>query len=143
MWLPAEATQTLPERAEQSNRPPPRRVLVIEDNRDAADSLREVLELGKHRVEVASNGSEGIAKAQSFRPEVVLCDIGLPGMDGYEVASSLRHDRSLDPMHLVALTGYGLPEDEARAKNAGFDVHLRKPASLEDIEAILASLPGS
>jgi two-component system CheB/CheR fusion protein len=141
VWLPAEAAAAVPQRPTQASRPPPRRVLVIEDNRDAADTLREVLGFGEHQVEVATNGSEGIAKAQSFRPDVVLCDIGLPGMDGYEVARALRRDRSLDSTRLVALTGYALPEDEARAREAGFDVHLPKPPSLEDIEAVLAALP--
>ena len=71
-----------------------RRVLVIEDNVDAADSLREVLLFGEHEVEVAYNGPQGIAKAREFRPDVVLCDIGLPGMDGFAVARAFRADAS-------------------------------------------------
>jgi two-component system CheB/CheR fusion protein len=140
--LPAPAREIERERAtRESSRPLPRRVLVIEDNEDAATSLRDALELGEHRVEVATSGPEGIAKAVEFKPEVVLCDIGLPGMDGYEVARALRADAVLGRAHLVALTGYALPEDQGRARAAGFDQHLPKPPSLEAIENLLASLP--
>jgi two-component system CheB/CheR fusion protein len=118
-----------------------RRVLVIEDNLDAAESLREVLEFGGHTVELANSGRDGIDKSQVFRPEVILCDIGLPGMDGYEVARRLRADKSLASAYLVALTGYALPEDLAKAKEAGFDEHIAKPASLERIEQLLANAP--
>jgi two-component system CheB/CheR fusion protein len=116
-----------------------RRVLIIEDNIDAADSLREVLEFGEHEIAVAYNGPEGIAKAREFRPEVVLCDIGLPGMDGFEVARAFRADEGLKGTYLVALSGYALPEDLQRAEEAGFDRHLAKPPSLEKIEEALAS----
>jgi two-component system CheB/CheR fusion protein len=114
-------------------------VLIIEDNIDAADSLREVLEFGEHEIAVAYNGPEGIAKAREFRPEVVLCDIGLPGMDGFEVARAFRADEGLKGTYLVALSGYALPEDLQRAEEAGFDRHLAKPPSLEKIEEALAS----
>jgi PAS domain S-box-containing protein len=117
-----------------------RRVLVIEDNVDAADSLREVLAFGQHEVEVAYNGPEGLAKARGFRPDVVLCDIGLPGMDGYEVARAFRADDALKGTFLVALTGYALPEDLERAQAAGFGRHLAKPPSLETLERMLADL---
>ncbi len=118
-----------------------RRVLVIEDNHDAADSLREVLELGKHEVEVAYDGPEGIAKARELRPDVVLCDIGLPGLDGYAVARAFRADEALKGVYLVALSGYALPEDLQRASEAGFERHLAKPPSWEKIEQVLASMP--
>jgi PAS domain S-box-containing protein len=114
-----------------------RRVLIIEDNVDAADTLREAIEMREHEVEVAYNGPDGIAKARAFRPEVVLCDIGLPGMDGYQVARTLRADASLDGTMLVALTGYALPEDLQRAAEAGFAQHLAKPPTLEKLEALL------
>jgi CheY-like chemotaxis protein len=122
-----------------------RRVLVIEDNVDAAESLREVLEFGGHTVQLANNGGDGIAKSLSFRPDMILCDIGLPGLDGYEVARRLRAEKTLASVYLVALTGYALPEDLAKAKAAGFDEHIAKPASLERLEQILASAlaPGS
>jgi two-component system CheB/CheR fusion protein len=114
-----------------------RRVLVIEDNVDAADSLREALELGDHMVEVAYSGAEGIEKARAFGPDVVLCDIGLPGMDGYAVARVMRGDPELSRALLVALTGYALPEDVAKAKAAGFAIHLAKPPSLRKLEELL------
>ncbi len=117
----------------------PRRVLVIEDNVDAANSLREALELGEHTVGVAYDGPEGLEKARELQPEVVLCDIGLPGMDGYEVARAFRADAKLCSVRLVALTGYALPEDLAKAKEAGFDEHLAKPPSIEALEEVMAS----
>jgi PAS domain S-box-containing protein len=118
-----------------------RRVLVIEDNRDAADSLREVLEFGAHIVEVAYNGPDGLHRARTFKPEIVLCDIGLPGMDGYEVARAFRADPALKGVFLVALSGYAQPEDLQRAREAGFDKHLAKPSSLEKLEELLAHAP--
>ena len=120
-------------------KPSCRRVLIIEDNIDAADSLREVLAFGDHVVEVAYNGPEGLARAREFKPEVVLCDIGLPGMDGFEVARAFRADDALKGVFLVALSGYALPEDLQRAREAGFDRHLAKPPSLEKVEEALAS----
>jgi two-component system CheB/CheR fusion protein len=118
-----------------------RRVLVIEDNRDAADSLREVLEFGAHVVEVAYNGPDGLHRARTFKPEIVLCDIGLPGMDGYEVAHAFRANPALKDVFLVALSGYAQPDDLQRARDAGFDKHLAKPSSLEKLEELLADAP--
>lgn len=115
-----------------------RKILVIEDNVDAADSLKEVLELSGHDVQVAYNGPEGITKAREFRPDVVLSDIGLPGMDGYQVARAFRADAALRRMFLVALTGYASPEDSQRATEAGFQRHLAKPLSLQALEDLLA-----
>jgi two-component system CheB/CheR fusion protein len=114
------------------------RVLIIEDNIDAADSLREALEFSEHEVEVAYTGPTGIAKARARKPEVVLCDIGLPGMDGFDVARAFRADDGLKDVHLVALSGYALPEDLQRAAEAGFDQHLAKPPNLESLEQTLA-----
>ena len=119
----------------------PRRVLIIEDNVDAADSLREALELNHHEVEAAGTGSEGLEKAHRFKPDVVLCDIGLPGMDGYEVARAFRSDEALKGTFLVALSGYALPDDLERAANAGFHRHLAKPPSMEKLEDLLAEAP--
>jgi PAS domain S-box-containing protein len=120
--------------------PAHRRVLVIEDNLDAALSLCEVLELGGHEVAIAYQGPEGLAKAAEFKPDIVLCDIGLPGMDGYEVARRLRTDPALACVLLVALSGYALPEDLQRAAAAGFDRHIAKPASLEELEQLVGKL---
>lgn len=114
-----------------------RRVLIIEDNLDAAESLRDVLELGDHHVAVAYDGRQGLQKAREFLPEVVLCDIGLPGMDGYEVARAFRRADDLKTTFLVALSGYARPEDLQRALEAGFDLHLPKPPSLDRIEELL------
>jgi two-component system CheB/CheR fusion protein len=118
-----------------------RRVLVIEDNVDAADSLGEALELNDHEVEVAYTGPEGLLKARQFKPDVVLCDIGLPGMDGYEVARAFRSDEVLKGIFLVALSGYALPEDLERSASAGFHRHIAKPPSLEGLEALLEKVP--
>lgn len=113
------------------------RVLVIEDNEDAAESLKAALQLWGHNVEIAMTGQEGLAKARAFRPEVILCDIGLPQMNGYEVARALRVDSELARARLVALTGYASSEEIAKAKEAGFDSHLAKPASMEAVKNML------
>ncbi|HXY39589.1 MAG TPA: ATP-binding protein [Vicinamibacteria bacterium] len=131
-----------PARSRTGTRTRSRRVLVIEDNLDAAESLRELLEFGGHEVAIAHNGPEGIAKARDCTPEVVLCDIGLPGMNGYEVARAFRSDVRLKEARLVALSGYALPEDLQRAAEAGFERHLAKPPSLEKLEETLAPEPG-
>ncbi len=143
--LPLEADRMLavaPVREVASNGSA-RRVLVIEDNVDGADTLRDALELGDHTVEVAYSGAEGIEKARTFKPDVVLCDIGLPGMDGYEVARTMRADPELGGVSLVALTGYALPEDVAKAKAAGFAAHLAKPPTLEKLEELLEQATGA
>jgi PAS domain S-box-containing protein len=114
-----------------------RRVLIVDDNRDAADSMAEILEMLGHVAEVAYDGPSAIEKARATSPDVVLCDIGLPGMSGYEVARALR---AVAPNRvlLVAITGYAQPEDVKRAVESGFDRHLAKPASAEDIVRLLA-----
>ncbi len=117
-----------------------RRVLVIEDNADAADMLAATLELGGAVAEVARTGRQGVEKARAFKPEVVLCDIGLPDMDGYEVARTLRADPALGHVKLVALSGYAGAEDVARARESGFDTHLAKPASMEALQGVLAQV---
>jgi CheY-like chemotaxis protein/nitrogen-specific signal transduction histidine kinase len=114
-------------------------VLVIEDNHDAAESLRTVLEMGGFPVQVAYDGRSGVAAARAQRPQVVLCDIGLPGaMDGYEVAKAIRADPSMHAVRLIALTGYGQQEDRRRAEQAGFDSHLTKPADPHALLDLLA-----
>jgi PAS domain S-box-containing protein len=125
------------QRAEAGARGAPRRILVIEDNEDAAQSLRDVLELDEHLVEVAYSGRGGIEKARSFHPDVVLCDIGLPEMDGYEAARKMRADPDLCHVALVAVSGYAQPEDVAMAREAGFDAHLAKPPSIDNLERVL------
>ena len=141
--LPVEAapSSSVGEAKVASAPSPPRRVLVVEDSVDAALSLKDVLILCGHQVEVAYNGCEGIEKARTFKPDVVICDIGLPGMDGYAVAKALRTNENLCSARLIALSGYAQPEDLQRSAAAGFDAHIAKPASIEAIEAALSS-PG-
>jgi two-component system CheB/CheR fusion protein len=117
--------------------PRPRRILVIEDNLDAAESLQLALKLEGHEVFVAHDGPHGIERARELKPEVVLCDIGLPDMDGYAVAKALRREKGLRDTLLVALTGYALAEDQRRAADAGFDAHLTKPTTVEDVQEVM------
>jgi signal transduction histidine kinase/ActR/RegA family two-component response regulator len=119
------------------------RVLVVEDNLDAAETLREMLLMWDHEVEVANDGGEGLAKARAFLPDVVLCDIGLPVMDGYAVARAMRSDPALSSVFLVAVTGYASAEDARRAAGAGFDRHLGKPVPLEVLQEVLATAPSA
>jgi signal transduction histidine kinase len=116
-----------------------RRILIVEDNADARDALAELLSSEGHTVEVAKNGPQALEVAGTFRPDVALIDIGLPGMDGYEVARRLRALGG-PPMHLVALTGYGQPADRQRTREAGFEIHLVKPVDPENLGRILAGL---
>ena len=114
-----------------------RRVLVADDNHDAADSLAMLLELGGHEVRVAHDGREALAIANAFRPEVALLDIAMPGMDGHEVARALRAEPWGRGVVLVALTGWGQHEDRHRALAAGFDHHLTEPVDPDVIERLL------
>jgi len=120
-----------------------RRVLIVEDNRDAADTLREMMLGAGHEVEVAFDGREALERARAFHPDVVLCDIGLPVLDGYAVARTIRSDPHLSSMYLVALSGYAMPDDQRRALAAGFNRHLGKPAAAELIQEIVAEAPAS
>ena len=106
-----------------------RRVLVVEDHRDSAETLRRILSFHGYDVAVAHDGPGGLAEVKRFRPDAVVCDIGLPGMDGFAVASALRADPSTAGIRLIALSGYGRDEDIRRAREAGFDGHIVKPAS--------------
>ena len=114
------------------------RVLVVDDNRDAAHSLAEVVEMFGHLVEIAYDGPTAIAKARAHRPRVVLCDIGLPGMSGYEVAKTLRAEDGQD-MQIIAVSGYAQPADVRRAIEAGFDRLLAKPVEVGQIEDLLGT----
>ncbi len=115
-----------------------RRVLVIEDDADSATSLEEALELGGHRVALAFSGAEGLEKARTMLPDIVLCDVGLPEMDGYEVARAIRADPRLRATLLVALSGHALPADVERSEEAGFDRHVAKPLGMEQLEELMA-----
>ena len=120
-------------------RAPAATVLVIEDNVDARQSLRTLLEHEGHRVDEAADGSSGLARAEASRPDIVLVDIGLPSLDGYEVARRLRATNGAAPI-LVAITGYGQADDRRRSLEAGFDAHLTKPVAPDHLADVLATL---
>jgi hemerythrin-like metal-binding protein len=116
-----------------------RRVLVVEDNVDAGESLRDLLELmAGHEVHVATDGHAGVDAAREYKPDVVVCDLGLPGIDGYEVARRIRANGAAAGARLVALSGYASAEDTERALRAGFDFHLAKPPNAERLLALVA-----
>jgi PAS domain S-box-containing protein len=117
----------------------PLRILIVEDNVDAAELLRTLLEMMGHRVELAHDGPQGVAAAKASRPDLVLSDIGLPGaVDGYALARAVRADPALASTVLVALSGYGQPEDRKRSSDAGFDEHLVKPAEYEALRDLMS-----
>ena len=113
------------------------RILVVEDNRDAADSLRLLLELSGHEVAVAYSGHDGLQAAEQYQPDVVLCDIGLPGLDGYGVARQLRDNPTTAKARLIAVTAYGEDEDRRRSHEAGFEQHLVKPVDPAALHRVL------
>jgi signal transduction histidine kinase/DNA-binding response OmpR family regulator len=123
----------------ESVRPVSRRVLVVDDNKAAAQSLSLLLRSAGHEVRTAYDGPAALAMAEGFQPEIALLDIGLPGMDGYEVARHLRLERQADQLMLVALTGYGQDEDRIRTKTAGFDHHVVKPADPAALMTLIAA----
>ncbi len=116
------------------------RVLVVDDNQDAAELLAEMLEASGHEVRTAGDGAEAIAIAERCLPQMIILDIGLPGMSGYDVARRLRTDQRFAVTLLVALTGWGSKDDKERARNAGFDCHLTKPVSAADIQRVLGMI---
>ncbi|MGH8638600.1 MAG: ATP-binding protein, partial [Burkholderiales bacterium] len=112
-----------------------RRALIVDDNKDAADSLAQLVSLFGHAAEVAYDGATALARARASPPDVVLCDLGLPGLTGYDVARALRAERS--GIRLVAISGYAQPEDIAAAKEAGFEQHIAKPIDPEAVRNLL------
>jgi signal transduction histidine kinase len=118
------------------------RVLIVDDNADSADSLAMILDLLGHATKSITNPFEAVETARAFSPDVIFLDIGMPGMSGYEVARALRSDRTSASSKLVALTGWGQPEDRQRSEEAGFDYHLVKPAALNSIENICREAAG-
>ena len=113
------------------------RILIVEDNPDSRSMLQALLELDGFQVAAAENGTEGLQAVRSHRPDVALIDIGLPGLDGYQVARQIRLDPANDRIRLIALTGYGRPEDHEKVIEAGFDAHLVKPIRVEDLHPLL------
>ena len=119
---------------------PAHRILIVDDNRDAASSLARLLRLWGHEVREANDGPTALSAAAEFRPALILLDIGLPGMNGYEIATQLRSDARFRDARVIALSGYGSEQDRARSQAAGFDAHLVKPVELGLLESALASL---
>ena len=113
------------------------RVLVVDDEIDTAETLAEVLETMGHVVRTAPDGVHALAAAADFAPEVVLLDLGLPGMDGFEVARRLRAQPTSSSMRLIAVTGYGQDLDRKNTERAGFDAHMVKPLKLAALEQLL------
>jgi CheY-like chemotaxis protein len=124
----------------EGQKPSGARLLLIEDNADIGETLRDLLEILGHRVDLASDGLRGVQMALALKPDAALVDIGLPGIDGYEVAHRLRADPVGREILLVALTGYGRPEDRQKALEAGFDAHLVKPVDPEDLTSLIGKL---
>ena len=121
---------------------PGQRVLVIDDNEDAANSLAELLRHSGHEVDVAYNGMCALARVRAKRPDVVLCDLGLPELSGFDFARAIRREHA-QVIRLVAISGYAQPEDVRRSIEAGFDAHLAKPAQPTDIESLFVRFSGS
>jgi len=119
---------------------PSRRVLVVDDNQDAAESVALLLQLWGHDVRIAYDGSSALREAPAFLPDVILLDIGLPGFDGYEVARRVRSDPRLDRALLIAMTGYGQDRDRLRSQEAGFSHHLVKPVDPTALRELLAQI---
>jgi signal transduction histidine kinase len=142
-WIPLDHARGLPPSA-PSDAPPavkPLRILIIDDNADSAMSEQMLLGLYGHEVAVAYSGKGGLELAREFRPEVVLCDIGLPDVDGYEVARQLRQDPATASTRLIAVTGYGSDEDRQRCAVAGFAVVLTKPVEPDELLRVLVEEP--
>ncbi len=132
-----ETTEDAPPLVEVS----PRRILVVDDNADAANAVAMLLSLEGHEVECAYSAQDALERLPKSRPDIALLDIGLPGMNGFELARRIRAHPELAAMRLVALTGYGQAEDKARAAGAGFDEHLVKPVDLRTLQQALARVP--
>jgi CheY-like chemotaxis protein len=119
---------------------PKKRILVVDDHRDSAESLAMVLRLSGHDVRTARDGRQAIVEAEVYQPDLVLLDIGLPGLDGYEVARRLRATPLAGHFKLVALSGYTREEDRREAFSAGFDHYLIKPVDFDALQKLLATL---
>jgi CheY-like chemotaxis protein/anti-sigma regulatory factor (Ser/Thr protein kinase) len=139
-WLPTDATAAPAEPPAAPAAAAPPRLLVIEDNRDGADSLAMLLRLFGYDVCVTYTGPEGVAAAQAEPPDVVLCDLALPGMDGYAVARALRADPAMADTVLIAVSGHGGEADRQQSREAGFVRHVLKPVEPDDLQRLLKEL---
>lgn len=116
------------------------RVLVVDDNRDAADALQTLLELRGHEARAVYGGEPALEAGAEMRPDVVLLDLGMPGVDGFETARRLRSEDWGRELALIALTGWGQDSDRSKTRDTGFDHHLVKPVDLPSLEALLEDL---
>jgi CheY-like chemotaxis protein/anti-sigma regulatory factor (Ser/Thr protein kinase) len=132
----ADARAAAPQAKPSQPSSPPRRVLVIDDNNDAANALRLLLENDGHEVKVAHDGAAGLELAREYRPDYLLLDIGLPRLSGYEIAASVRSDPRLSSTTIVAITGYGQLHDRVRTAAVGFDYHLTKPVEFSALQEL-------
>ncbi|WP_019230408.1 response regulator [Sedimentibacter sp. B4] len=114
------------------------KVLIIDDNKDLTEIMCDLIGFLGHKTICSQDGKVGIAMAKEHHPDVIICDIGLPVMDGYEVAQQMRKDDEIKETFLIALSGYAGPEDRKRSREAGFDRHLAKPADISAIERVIA-----
>jgi CheY-like chemotaxis protein len=130
----SEATTSPPQPADAARL----KLLVIDDNVDAADSLRMLLTLNGHAAQAAHDSTAALQAAQDQKPDAILMDIGLPGLNGYQLAERVRATPGLQEVILVAVTGYGQPEDQQRSKRAGFDHHMVKPVDHQQLRKMLA-----
>jgi PAS domain S-box-containing protein len=138
-----ESARKTPEESSTSSAKGPRRMLVVDDNVDSAESMAVLLRLHGHEVRLAYDGQSALEEAHAFRPDVMFLDLDLPKMDGCEVARRLRLEPAMRDMTLVAMTGYGREEDRQRTQEAGFQLHLVKPVDFNKVEELLSSLPDS
>jgi CheY-like chemotaxis protein len=118
----------------------PLTILIADDNQDAADMLREILETGGHVIHVAHEGYEALEKARQYRPDLALLDIGMPGMSGHELAYKIRNELRLQNTVLIAITGWGTQEDRSKSRDFGFDHHLTKPVDFASLNCLLSKL---
>jgi two-component system CheB/CheR fusion protein len=116
------------------------RILLIDDNQDVANSLSVWFKTIGHQVEIASNGARGISSAQTFKPDIILLDIGLPDMDGYQVARKLRDLSDMRNVWIIALSGYDQKKNSFNAESAGFDHYLMKPPNLNQLQELIGEL---
>jgi CheY-like chemotaxis protein len=122
---------------------PRRRILVVDDNQDSADTLAKLLHIMGNEVSTAYDGLGAVEAATAFRPNLVLLDIGLPKLNGYDAARRIQDQRGGDEIVLVALTGWGQEHDRRRSKEAGFDQHMTKPVEYETLKKLLNALPSA
>ena len=138
MRLPLRVPLTPPaDQAKPRTRLDGRTILVVEDNADTRHVLKFMLEIEGAQVEAVESGHDAVLRADALRPHIVLCDIGLPDMDGLEVARRMRASSWATSTRLIALTGYGQPEDIRHALEAGFDAHLTKPINLDQLLSLI------